>query len=402
MIPQGRYIIFFLVLISIGYFSKRTYLYYFDTTQPQVTVVGFEDGKAYAGEIVGSLKGWSPYKVAHISMWLDDNLMHRDFKINRKQFDHPISIPAMTIPDGSHKLKFEIVDGTKRQNKTSIERFFYTDNLGLQAVLVPSSSDNKVQQGRCLRIQIQVNKPIKNAVAKVLTGEYIFFAEGKNSLIYETYVPVECEQDAGEYPFSVEVLDRLGNKVTLENTFQVVSVAFKKKILNVQGNKLHAELEFTPKQEQDLEAELEKLAKQSGGEKLWNGPFDVPIVMRGITTEFGVIRTSQERGRRVHKALDLIADPKSVIWASHNGIIVLKDRFTHSGNTVVIDHGCGVLSLYYHLHDFADISVGQKVKKGHPLGRMGMTGYASGDHLHWEMRINNTPVEPMQWTQRWI
>lgn len=402
MIPQGRYIIFFVVLISLGYFSKRTYLYYFDTTQPQVSVVGFEDGKAYAGEVVGSLKGWSPYKVAHISMWLDDNLMHRDFKINRKQFDHPVSIPAMTIPDGAHKLKFEIVDGTKHQNKTSIERSFYTDNVVLQATLVPSSSDNKVQQGRCLRIQVQVNKQIKSAVAKVLTGEYTFFAEGKNSLIYETYVPVECEQDAGEYPFSIEVLDRLGNKIILDGTFQVVAVAFKKKILNVQGNKLHAELEFTSKQEQDLEAELEKLAKQSGNEKLWSGQFDVPIVMRGITTEFGVIRTSQERGRRVHKALDLIADPKSVIWASHNGIIVLKDRFTHSGNTVVIDHGCGVLSLYYHLHDFADISVGQKVKKGHPLGRMGMTGYASGDHLHWEMRINNTPVEPMQWTQRWM
>ncbi|MBP7854421.1 M23 family metallopeptidase, partial [Candidatus Babeliales bacterium] len=145
---------------------------------------------------------------------------------------------------------------------------------------------------------------------------------------------------------------------------------------------------------------LEQLSKRSPQEKMWSGLFDVPLVMKGITTDFGVIRTSQERGRKVHKALDLIADPKSVIWASANGVIVLKDRFTHSGNTVVIDHGCGVLSMYYHLHDFTDIAVGQKVKKGHPLGRMGMTGYASGDHLHWEIRVNNIAVEPMQWTQK--
>ncbi len=402
MIPQGRYIIFFLALLLVAHFSKRTYLYYFDTTQPQVTIIGFENGKAYAGEVVGSLKGWSPYKISHISMWLDDNLMHRDFKINRKQFDHSISIPVTTIPDGLHSLKFEIVDGTKHQNKTCIERSFYTDNVDLQAVLVPSSSDYKVPQGRCLRIQIQVNKPIRAAVAKVLIGEYSFFPESKNSLIYETYVPIECEQDAGEFPFSVEVIDRLGNKVVLENKFQVTSVMFKKRTLNVPENRLQSELEFTNKQEQDLEAELERLAAQSAPEKLWNGPFDVPIVMTGIVTEFGAIRTSPERGKRVHKALDLIALLKSVIWASHNGVIVIKDRFNHSGNTVVIDHGCGVLSLYYHLNDFADIAVGQRVKKGHPLGRMGMTGYANGHHLHWEMRVNNVAVEPMQWTQRWL
>ncbi|MCX5924294.1 MAG: M23 family metallopeptidase [Candidatus Dependentiae bacterium] len=401
MIPQGRYIVLCLTLCLVAYVSRRTYLYYFDTTQPQVTVTGFEDGKAYAGDVTGSLKGSSPYKVSHISMWIDDSLMHRDFRINKKQFDHPISIPVKTIADGLHSLKFEIVDGTKSQNKTCIERSFYTDNVGLQAALVSPSSGYRVPQGSCLHIQVQVNKQIKSVTAKVLTGSYLFFPESKNSLVYETFIPIECEQEAAEYPFTVEVVDRLGNKAILENKFQVMSVAFKRRILNVQGNKLQSELAFTQLQEQDLEDALAKLSTQSVPEKLWSGVFEVPIVSKGITTEFGVIRTSQERGRRVHKALDLIAEPRSVVWASNNGVVVLKDRFTHSGNTVVIDHGCGVLSLYYHLLDFTDISVGQRVKKGHPLGRMGMTGYASGDHLHWEIRVNNTAVEPMQWTQRW-
>ncbi|HSW75514.1 MAG TPA: M23 family metallopeptidase, partial [Candidatus Saccharimonadales bacterium] len=265
----------------------------------------------------------------------------------------------------------------------------------------PLSSGYKVLQGSCLHIQVQVNKQIKSITAKALSNTYSFFPESKNSLMYETIIPIECEQEAGVYPCTIEVIDRLGNKAILENTFQVINVSFKRRILNVAGNKLETELQFTQLQEQDLENELAKLSAQSVPEKLWNGAFEVPIVMKGITTEFGVIRTSQERGRRVHKALDIVADPKSVIWASNNGIIVLKDRFTHSGNTVVIDHGCGVLSLYYHLHDFSNISVGQHVKKGHPLGRMGMTGYASGDHLHWEIRVHNIPVEPMQWTQRW-
>lgn len=400
MIPHGRYILALALLLISGYVTRRVHLYYFDTTAPQVSIMGFEDDKGYTGDVNGTLQGYSPYKISHVSMWLDGNLIHKDFKINRRHINHPIAIPAKTIPDGLHTLKFEIIDGTKHQNKTEIQRSFYTDNMDLQASLVPCSSGYRVQQGRCLYVQLQVNKPIKLALVEFNNNAYSFYPERKNSLMYELMLPIECEQEAGEYPLTIEVLDRLGNKIILENKFQVMPVAFKRKVLNVAGDKLHAELEFTPLQEVDLEKALEQCTANSPEEKYWVGLFDIPLVMKGITTEFGVIRTSQERGRRVHKALDLISDLKSVIWASANGVIVIKDRFTHSGNTVVIDHGCGILSLYYHLHDFADINVGQFVKKGHPLGRMGRTGYAGGDHLHWEMRVKNIAVDPMQWTQR--
>ncbi len=401
MIPYGRYILIIGFLALSSYIARRVHLYYFDTTLPQVTIVGFEDGKGYAGDVTGSLKCSSPYKVSHISMWLDNKLIHKDFKINRRQIDHPVLIPTNIIPDGAHTLKFEIIDGTKHQNKTEIERSFYTDNLDLQANLIIPANGYHVHQGRCLYLQLQTNKQIKSAQAKVLNNIYDFFPERKDFCIYEVMIPIECEQDAGEFPITITITDRLNNKMILENKFEVITFPFKRKILNIAGNKLQTELEFTQLQETDLEKLLDQLAIQSPKEKYWFGPFDIPLVMKGITTDFGVIRTSQERGRRVHKALDLIADPKSVVWACANGTIVIKDRFTHAGNTVVIDHGCGVLSMYYHLHDFADISVGQKVKKGAPLGRMGMTGYASGDHLHWEIRINNVAVDPMQWTQRW-
>ncbi|OGB86663.1 hypothetical protein A3J41_01700 [candidate division TM6 bacterium RIFCSPHIGHO2_12_FULL_38_8] len=401
MIPHGRYIFIIGLLALSGYIARRVHLYYCNTTPPQILIIGFEDDKGYAGEVTGSLKGSSPYKISHISMWLNDKLIHKDFKINRRHIDHPISIPINTIPDGQHCIKFEIIDATKHQNKTELQRSFYTDNLDLQANLVPASNGYRVQQGRCLYLQLQTNKQIKSAQAKFLNNTYNFFPERKNSLIYEVMIPIECEQDADQYPLTVQVTDRLGNTLVLENKFEVLSFPFKRKILNVAGDKLRSELEFTQLQEADLETALEKLSAQSPQEKYWIGTFDVPLVMKGITTDFGVIRTSQDRGRRVHKALDLVADPKSVIWASANGVVVLKDRFTHSGNTVVIDHGCGVLSMYYHLHDFADIVVGQRVKKGAPLGRMGMTGYASGEHLHWEIRVKNIAVDPMQWTQRW-
>ena len=66
---------------------------------------------------------------------------------------------------------------------------------------------------------------------------------------------------------------------------------------------------------------------------------------------------------------------------------------------MVLDHGYGVLSMFFHLEDFADIQVGQKVRKGNPIGTLGKTGYATGYHLHWEMRVNNIAIDPMQWTK---
>ncbi|MFC1845664.1 M23 family metallopeptidase, partial [Candidatus Dependentiae bacterium] len=78
----------------------------------------------------------------------------------------------------------------------------------------------------------------------------------------------------------------------------------------------------------------------------------------------------------------------------------IKDRFVHSGNTVVVDHGWGILSMYFHLDDFANIEVGKKLAQGNPVGTIGQTGYAKGYHLHWELRVKNTAVDPMQWTKQ--
>lgn len=399
MSQQLRYGFVCLVLLIAGYFSWRTYLYHFDASIPELSIAGITDGGYYNKDISASAKGRSAYKVASLSMWLDNHLVLDHIKINKKSFDYPLGLSSRSLADGQHSIKVEIVDGAKQGNTQISQKTFYIDNQGLQATLTMSHADRKVSQGRCLRVQFQANKSMIEAKVKALSGEYICFPKSKNGNIFEAFVPVECDQVVQEYPFTVEVKDHMGNSLLLEDTFQVVSVSFKTKILHVQPDRLKSELEFTPFQERDLEQALEAATKNSVKEKLWSGHFDVPILMKGISTEFGVIRTSQERGRTIHKALDITADPKSVIWASNAGIIVIKDRYTHSGNTIVIDHGFGILSLYFHLFDFTEVEVGQKVKKGNPLGHMGMTGFANGQHLHWEIRVNNIAVDPMQWTQ---
>ena len=148
-----------------------------------------------------------------------------------------------------------------------------------------------------------------------------------------------------------------------------------------------------------LEKALTQWLKDSPQEKLWHGPFEKPTQVKAVSTPFGEIRTTTARGRYYHKGIDIINNPRAIVWASNHGKVIIKDRFVLTGNTVVLDHGRGIFTLYYHLEEFADIQVGSFVKKGNPLGKLGMTGYASGYHLHWELRVNNVAVDPLEWTE---
>lgn len=238
---------------------------------------------------------------------------------------------------------------------------------------------------------------MKEANIAALSQNYCCFPESKNSSVYEAFIPITCEENPNEYLFSVDVMDRVGNKVRLDNKFQVVLFPFKKHSLQVSNEKVKEE-EEQGKDTKLFEERFEELTQNSPQEKLWKGPFCTPIEVQRVSTEFGTVRTTQHKGRYAHKALDILNLPKSVVWAPQDGVVVMKDRYAYSGNTIIIDHGLGVLSMLCHLDNFATIEVGDKIAKGNPIGTIGKTGYASGYHLHWEMRLDNVAIDPMQWT----
>lgn len=375
--------------------SYGVYTYFFDNSMPHISINGLQEGGYYGGDLTCQI---SSSKNGELAILLDGQPLISSFKLSAKSQNHPFSIPTKTISNGQHTLKITLTDSTYYKNKAVIEHAFVVDNAPLQAALLRSDVDYKVFQGRTLHVQFQVNKPIKQAQVRALANTYECYPESPKSLIYECFIPVPCEETPNEYLFSAEITDKVGNKLNMDNKFQIVMYPFKKQILNVSAETVKKERELGLANN-GLEEILQNLAAKSPHEKLWRGSFCTPIDIAKITCDFGTIRTTQEKGRYMHKALDVINAPRSVIWATADGIVVLKERFAGSGNTVVLDHGCGVLSLFYHLEDFADIKLGQKVAKGSPIGTLGKTGYATGYHLHWEMRVNNIAIDPMQWTK---
>jgi murein DD-endopeptidase MepM/ murein hydrolase activator NlpD len=150
---------------------------------------------------------------------------------------------------------------------------------------------------------------------------------------------------------------------------------------------------------------IAKLAKQSPGQFLWNGPF-LQLSNSKVESFFADRRTYVYNGKSVdqqdHVGFDLSVVQHNPIEAANDGKVVLADYFGIYGNTVLIDHGTGLISLYGHMSSI-DVKPGQMVKKRDILGKSGATGLAAGDHLHFGLFLHGVPVNPTEWwDEKWI
>jgi len=150
---------------------------------------------------------------------------------------------------------------------------------------------------------------------------------------------------------------------------------------------------------------IEQMAKQTAPEILWKGPF-IPLGNAAVESKFADHRTYYYQGReidqQVHLGLDLAVTTNIPVRAGNDGRVVWADYFGIYGNTIVLDHGMGVQSLYGHLSSI-DVRAGDTVKKDQVMGRSGMTGLAAGDHLHFSVLVGGHPVNPVEWWDpHWI
>ncbi|MGE0009569.1 MAG: M23 family metallopeptidase [Candidatus Babeliales bacterium] len=388
--------IYFLLFATIAYSGWWIYTYTFDTEAPVITLEGLDEGSTHKDMLKATLNGSDRYRIRAITVTVDDEPIVDNKIINRSSVRLPLTFDTHAMAQGKHTLKVEAQDGSYAQNKMAFTRTFFVDNLPLHFSLMRPTGDVRIFQGKTIHVQFQLNKSEVKAHATLFGQTYPCFPVTKSSLVWECFVPVPCEQDPGEYVLELVVEDGVGGSHKEEIPLQIVAFPFKTSSLTVSQEKMDKELEMSRSQ-QELDDRFAALFKESPQEKLWHGVFYAPIEIKRKTTDYGTIRTTQLRGRYMHKAVDVINLPKSVVWAPQDGIIVMKDRFAYSGNTIIIDHGFGIFTLLYHLDNFANVNVGDKVKRGSPVGTLGMTGYASGYHLHWEMRINNVHVDPEQW-----
>ena len=202
---------------------------------------------------------------------------------------------------------------------------------------------------------------------------------------------------AGWHTLVLTVTDAAGQPRRETRAVQVVSAAFPTEHLQFDGQ--DATLLDTTVQGPEANLLNGIFAGRSAGPRwagVWAAPLPGPLQ---ITAPFGERRSYNGGPLTFHSGVDLAIAAGTPVRAAAAGRVVLARALAVHGNTIVLDHGLGVYSLYAHLSTFR-VHVGDVVAAGRVLGLSGSTGLSTGPHLHWELHVSGPAVDPFEWTRR--
>jgi hypothetical protein len=133
--------------------------------------------------------------------------------------------------------------------------------------------------------------------------------------------------------------------------------------------------------------------------KVWRDTADVALnlawpVEGRLSSPFGLRRFFNDKARKPHSGIDIAAPEGTDIRMPADGQVIDTGDYYFNGNTVFIDHGQGMISMFCHLSKIA-VQEGQTLRRGDKIGEVGQTGRVTGPHLHWSLSLNENRVDPM-------
>ena len=208
--------------------------------------------------------------------------------------------------------------------------------------------------------------------------------------LYRAVFGVSPTKKPGYYSVKVN----FQNGEVFEQTIRVRARKFSKVVLGIPEK-----LDLTPTalvtKLQSEKVKIEDVVSIRTPGIFFSAPFGLPLVdNRKITSSFGEIRKTGDMEIR-HLGVDLVGRLGAGVGAINGGVVKKAYYDTVYGNSVIIDHGQGIFSLYLHL-DKIKVKEGDVLKKGAFIGTIGQTGYATSPHLHLSLKINNVPVDPFR------
>ena len=147
----------------------------------------------------------------------------------------------------------------------------------------------------------------------------------------------------------------------------------------------------------DREDKLLKSFWTQQSEKVWQGSFNLPLENE-ISTQYGVKRIINKTKESIHNGIDIRGKEGEEVLASNSGKVVLAEELFFGGNTLLLDHGMGIYSVYMHLAGFNRKS-GESVLKGDVIGFVGSTGRSTGPHLHFGIKAQELSVNPVSFAK---
>ncbi len=248
----------------------------------------------------------------------------------------------------------------------------------------------EVQQGSSFIVVIDAPGA---GFASIAFGGQILSMQREGSRFY-TILGLDALTPIGPLPLILSVANGAGDPVmTRETLIDVQDSQWQTEVVQLdEDNRSLLDPAVT---RQDAETRSPFLRSRTSN-RFWDDIFDPPAA-GVITSGYGLLRSYNFRPpSEYHAGVDFAGGTGDTIVAPSGGIVLWGGQTQRRGNGLILDHGGGVTSGYYHLSDFA-VAPGEVVQAGQFIARMGATGLATGPHLHWEIVVHGITVNPVQW-----
>jgi len=248
-----------------------------------------------------------------------------------------------------------------------------------------------VAQGTAAIVAVRTTDPV--SLEGHLLGQDVRFIEDEG--VYYGLVGVHVFTEPGLYELELTAVDAQGQATVVDTGVVVEAGSFGYERIDVPAGRTNL---LDPAVIAAERERLNALRYTFTPERQWEIPLQRPCVGT-ISSYFGTHRAYGDGPyTSYHSGLDFRAPGGTPVYAPAAGTVVMAEALTVRGNVIVIDHGWGMLTGYWHL-SASEVQVGQRVARGDMIGRVGNTGLSTGAHLHWEVWVGGISVDGRQWLE---
>ena len=420
-------ILLLLAVIAGGYFTIPK----FEWKAPQIKLTPDSDVlalKPIEVEVTEQGTGLESLSITLVSGGTEHALVNETYDQPVMQKTIPVALTAKLsgVKEGPAVLRITARDRSLlrffRGNETTLEKNLTIDITPPSLELI--ADDPYVNFGGVGVIAYKVSPDTVSSGVKI--GKHFFPGYKGQTKDAGTYVVFFAHPyDVSEREKSVLVAtDKAGNTREMALVYTLKNVKYKKSTIAIgdefiqskvtplvtdvavrQKSPMEIFISVNRELRQQNDETIRKVSEKSANKMLWNGAFS-QLSNSKVEANFADARTYTYQGEEIDKAyhlgFDLSVTKRYPVEASNSGVVAFTGPLGIYGNTVIIDHGLGLTTLYGHLSSI-DVKEGEAVKQKQIIGKTGETGLAAGDHLHFGVYLNGVAVLPIEWwDEKWI
>ncbi len=402
-------------------------LFFKDTSGPELTVTPEPSGPVSARSVfvrkAADASGVSSFSVIIEKDGQSMMLPAPRSAGGQTEAEFAFSLGKTTLSDGPFKLLVQAVDDSyARFGKGNVTVREYPLVMDTTApVIRVKNTPPLIKRGGTGAVSYTVSE--ETARSGIMVGKLFFPGYRQQDGAYICLFPFPYAAETDSYHPEIMAEDVAGNVSESSFLISPASVKFRKDSVNITDAFIKSKADvlaaLCPGKDSPVEQYVCVNNEQRGRDELrlldicahsspaahWNGDF-MRLPRSAVSAGFGDDRTYKYKGeavdRQIHTGMDLASVRNADVPAANDGTVVFRGELGIYGNTLVIDHGLNLFTMYAQLSEFS-VETGSPVKRGDVIGKTGKTGLAGGDHVHLGFLVGGVPVQPLEWLDSaWI